>query len=93
MRNPTLAQTFREVAEHGKAGFYQGRVAQAMVDTSNALGGFMTLEDLAAHRSTFPEPISVNYHGVDVWEIPPNGQVCACLELCVPVLSFILVVD
>lgn len=74
MRNPTLAQTFREVAKHGKAGFYQGRVAKAIVDTSNALGGFMTLEDLASHRSTFDEPISVNYHGVDVWEIPPNGQ-------------------
>jgi len=74
MRNPTLARTFREVAEHGKPGFYEGRVAEAVVDILRSFGGAMTLEDLEKHRSTFPEPVSTNYRGLEVYEIPPNGQ-------------------
>ena len=74
MRNPTLARTMRELAEHGRAGFYEGRVAEAIVDLLGSFGGFMSLEDLRRHRSTFPDPISVNYRGLDVYEIPPNGQ-------------------
>jgi gamma-glutamyltranspeptidase/glutathione hydrolase len=74
MRNLALARTFREVSESGKSGFYQGRIAEAIVDLIQSMGGFMTLEDLENHYSTFPEPISVNYKGLDVYEIPPNGQ-------------------
>lgn len=74
MKNPTLAQTFKELIEHGKAGFYEGRIAQEIVDAIQQQGGFMTLDDLKNHKSTFEEPISTNYKGVDVWEIPPNGQ-------------------
>lgn len=74
MRNRCLARTFREVVEHGKAGFYEGRVAEAIVDLLRSMGGTMTLDDLRRHRTTFDDPISVNYRGVDVWEIPPNGQ-------------------
>ncbi len=74
MHNPTLAHSMREVAEHGKAGFYEGRVAEAIVELLHLKGGTMTLDDLKRHRTTFDEPISVNYRGVDVWEIPPNGQ-------------------
>ncbi len=74
MKNPYLAQTFRELAEHGKAGFYEGRIAQAIVERVQSEGGFMSLDDLKNHRSTFDEPISVNYRGVKVFEIPPNGQ-------------------
>lgn len=74
MRNPTLARTFQEVAEHGKPGFYEGRVAEAVVDILRRFGGAMTLEDLEKHRSTFPEPVSTNYRGLEVFEIPPNGQ-------------------
>lgn len=74
MRNPTLARSMREVVEHGKAGFYEGRVAEAIVELLSLKGGTMTLDDLKNHRSTFDAPITVNYRGVDVWEIPPNGQ-------------------
>jgi len=74
MKNPTLAKSLREVVEHGKAGFYEGRVAEAIVELLALKGGTMTLEDLKKHKSTFDEPITINYRGVDVWEIPPNGQ-------------------
>ena len=99
-KNPNLARTFREVAEHGKDGFYKGRVAQELVSVLQGMGGVMTEEDLASHFTTFPEPIKVNepcanrmscvhtrivpneclfamqtnYRGVEVWEVPPNGQ-------------------
>jgi len=74
MRNPTLARTFRELAEHGKAGYYEGRIAEAIVDLLEPRGSFMTLDDLKNHVNTFPKPISTNYRGYDVYEIPPNGQ-------------------
>ncbi|XP_001630088.2 glutathione hydrolase-like YwrD proenzyme isoform X1 [Nematostella vectensis] len=74
MRLPNLAKTFKLLAEHGKAGFYQGPVAKAIVNVIHEHGGVMTLEDLAAHRSTFDEPIKTCYRGINVWEIPPNGQ-------------------
>jgi gamma-glutamyltranspeptidase/glutathione hydrolase len=74
MRNQTLARSMREVVEHGKAGFYEGRVAESIVELIQLKGGTMTLDDLKNHRSTFDEPIAVSYRGVDVWEMPPNGQ-------------------
>jgi gamma-glutamyltranspeptidase/glutathione hydrolase len=74
MRNVNLAKTFREVADHGKAGFYEGRIAEEIVKILELLGGIMTLDDLKNHYNTFPEPITTNYKGLDVYEIPPNGQ-------------------
>ncbi|MHA1303804.1 MAG: gamma-glutamyltransferase [Candidatus Heimdallarchaeaceae archaeon] len=74
MKNPTLAKTFRELAEHGKAGFYEGRIAESIVDLLQSMGGVMTLDDLRNHNSSFDDPISVKYRGVDIFEIPPNGQ-------------------
>jgi len=74
MMNPTLARTFRTLADHGKPGFYEGRIAEAIVELLGSMGGVMTTDDLKAHRSTFPEPISVDYKGTEVYEIPPNGQ-------------------
>jgi gamma-glutamyltranspeptidase/glutathione hydrolase len=74
MRNPTLARTFRTLAEYGKPGFYEGRIAEAIVGLLGSMGGVMTVDDLESHRTTFPEPISVDYKGTEVYEIPPNGQ-------------------
>jgi gamma-glutamyltranspeptidase/glutathione hydrolase len=74
MRNPTLARTFRTLAEHGKPGFYEGRIAEAIEELLGSLGGVLTTDDLKSHRSTYPEPISVDYKGTEVYEIPPNSQ-------------------
>ncbi len=74
MKNVNLARTFREVAEHGKAGFYEGRIAEEIVRVLEPMGGVMSVDDLKNHYSTFPEPVSTNYKGLDVYEIPPNGQ-------------------
>lgn len=74
MRNPTLGRTFRTIVEEGRAGFYDGRVANAIVDLLGSMGGFLSLDDLRNHRSEWVEPISVDYKGTTVWEIPPNGQ-------------------
>ncbi|GAA6060015.1 hypothetical protein JCM10212_001173 [Sporobolomyces blumeae] len=76
-KNPTLAKTFREVSEKGKAGFYEGRIAEAIVDLVQSQGGVMTLEDLKEHTTTPVTPISINYggeNGVTLHETPPNGQ-------------------
>ncbi|KAI0673439.1 gamma-glutamyltranspeptidase [Trametes maxima] len=75
LKLPNLAKTFREVAEKGKDGFYKGRVAQAIVDLIQSKGGVMELEDLAAHKTEFVEPIKYTFNGeVTVYECPPNGQ-------------------
>ncbi|KAH8924699.1 gamma-glutamyltranspeptidase [Atractiella rhizophila] len=81
-RNENLAQTFREVAEKGKSGFYKGRVAESLVDVVQSQGGVMTLEDLASHTSTPTKPISYKYLStpvssgspVTLHEHAPNGQ-------------------
>ena len=74
MKIPTMAQTFEEVAEYGKAGFYEGRVAESIIDIIHDMGGYMSMEDLKSHTTTFETPISTNYRGYDIYEIPPNGQ-------------------
>ncbi len=73
-RNPGLARTLRLVAEGGKKAFYEGEIAEAIVSTLREAGGCMTLDDLAAHTSTWDEPISTTYGGLRLWECPPNGQ-------------------
>ena len=73
-RNPGLARTFRKVAQGGKDAFYQGEIAEAIVNVISEAGGCMTLEDLANHQATWDEPISTTYRGYRVWECPPNGQ-------------------
>ncbi|KAN0125057.1 Nucleophile aminohydrolase [Russula decolorans] len=75
MKVPNLAKTFRALAEHGKDGFYKGRIAEAIVEIIKSKGGVMELEDLAKHTSSFVEPIKYTYAGeVTVFECPPNGQ-------------------
>nr|XP_020472719.1 uncharacterized protein LOC109969871 isoform X3 [Monopterus albus] len=80
-RNPPLAQSLKELGEHGKPAFYQGRVAQAIIDVINQNGGAMTLDDLCSHDSEIIAPISTEYKGVRLWEPPPNSQGLAALLL------------
>ncbi|XP_031715615.1 uncharacterized protein LOC116390274 [Anarrhichthys ocellatus] len=80
-RNPTLAQTLKELGERGKPAFYQGRVAQAIVKIINQNGGVMTLDDLSSHDSEVITPISTEYKGVRLWEPPPNSQGLTALLL------------
>ncbi|KAF0108418.1 MAG: gamma-glutamyltranspeptidase [Anaerolineaceae bacterium] len=78
-RNPGLARTLAKVAEGGKQAFYEGEIAEAIVSTLREAGGCMTAADLAAHTSTWDEPISTTYGGLRLWECPPNGQGIAAL--------------
>ncbi len=81
-RSPGLARTLRAVAEGGAAVFYQGRLAQAIADTVRREGGILDVDDLAAHTSSWVEPLRTTYRGVTVAELPPNGQgVTALLAL------------
>jgi gamma-glutamyltranspeptidase/glutathione hydrolase len=77
--NPGLARTFRAVAEGGKDAYYKGEIAHSIAQVVQQAGGVMTTDDLAAHESTWDEPISTTYRGVRVWECPPNGQGLAAL--------------
>jgi len=79
MRLPTLARTFRAVAEGGKDAFYHGAIASKIAATVQAQGGAMTEADLARHESTWERPISTAYRSVRLWECPPNGQGLAAL--------------
>uniref|UniRef100_H2Z5T6 Gamma-glutamyltransferase n=1 Tax=Ciona savignyi TaxID=51511 RepID=H2Z5T6_CIOSA len=79
-RNPGLADVLESVAKHGKDGFYKGWVADAIVAAIESMGGVLSHEDLAHHTSTFEEPISIDYKGFRLWEIPPNGQGIVALE-------------
>ncbi len=73
-RNPGLARTFRAVAEGGRKAFYEGEIADAICKVIGQSGGCMEAEDLAAHLSTWEEPISASYGTLRLWECPPNGQ-------------------
>ena len=72
--NPNLARTFEMVAQGGKEAFYQGAIAEAIVNVIQKAGGCMSAEDLASHVSTWEVPIAVDYRGLRVYECPPNGQ-------------------
>ncbi|MBI3159081.1 MAG: gamma-glutamyltransferase family protein [Chloroflexi bacterium] len=78
-RNPGLARALRALAEGGKAAYYQGEIAEAIAAVIREAGGVMSAADLAAHVSTWDEPISVAYRDFRVWECPPNGQGLAAL--------------
>ncbi|MBB4631511.1 gamma-glutamyltransferase family protein [Sphingosinicella soli] len=80
-RNPDLALTLIEIAEGGRDAFYKGSLAQAMDGYFRRIGAPMRLSDFAAHRSEWVDPVSVNYRGYDVWELPPSGQGIAALQM------------
>ena len=77
--NPGLARTLRLIAEGGKGAFYQGVIAEAIAVTVQAVGGCMTVDDLATHAGTWENPVSTLYRGLRLWECPPNGQGLAAL--------------
>ncbi|MHA2425786.1 MAG: gamma-glutamyltransferase [Candidatus Thorarchaeota archaeon] len=79
MKNPDLATTFQTVAKEGVDAFYSGNIAKAIVETVEEDGGFLTLDDLANHKTTQTTPISTEYRGMEVFEHPPNGQGFAAL--------------
>jgi len=74
LRFPALAETLNAIATGGPAAFYQGRIAQDVVATLAARGGVLAPEDFAEHRGEAVTPIATNYRGLDVVELPPNGQ-------------------
>jgi gamma-glutamyltranspeptidase / glutathione hydrolase len=80
-KNPNLAHTLEIISKEGRDGFYKGEVAQQIQDHLKSVGGFITTEDLANHKSEWVEPISTNYRGYDVWEMPPNGQGMGALQI------------
>jgi len=80
-RNPELAQTYRQIAAGGAAAFYKGAVAAKLLSSSKTHGGTMTAADLADFDSEWVEPISTTYRGWTVYELPPNGQGIAALEM------------
>lgn len=73
-KNPNLARVLKELGAGGKKAFYSGTTGEAIAAAVAAEGGLLTAADLAAHTSTFDQALSVDYHGVDIWECPPNGQ-------------------
>jgi gamma-glutamyltranspeptidase/glutathione hydrolase len=79
--NPDLAKTLRLIAEKGPQVFYRGEIAQNILQTSSALGGTMQADDLSEFSSEWVEPLSIDYRGWRVYELPPNGQGMAALEM------------
>ncbi|MCH8297027.1 MAG: gamma-glutamyltransferase [Chloroflexi bacterium] len=77
---PTLASTLRAIAEGGSDAFYKGPIAQKTASFVQEHGGWLAIEDMAAHTSDWDEPIATDYRGVTCWECPPNGQGIAALE-------------
>jgi gamma-glutamyltranspeptidase/glutathione hydrolase len=79
--NPDIAKALRLIAEQGRDAFYKGEIAQAIVRTSTAFGGTMQLDDLSAFSAEWVEPISIDYRGWKIYELPPNVQGMAALEM------------
>tara|TARA_Y100000741_G_scaffold361107_1_gene344489 strand:- start:1938 stop:3623 length:1686 start_codon:yes stop_codon:yes gene_type:complete len=80
-KNPDLAKTLRVIAKKGKKGFYEGEVANSIANFIQDQGGFLSYDDLKNHKSEWIDPVSTNYRGYDVWELPPNGQGIAALQI------------
>ncbi len=80
-KNPNLADTLQKIADGGRDAFYKGAIARTIDAYFKANGGFLSYEDLAAHQGEWVEPVSTNYRGYDVWELPPNSQGIAALQM------------
>ncbi len=80
-RNPWLAATLETIAHGGRDVFYKGEIARKITLYMQENGGFLTMRDFEEHTSEWVDPVSVNYRGYDVWELPPNGQGIAALQM------------
>lgn len=80
-KNPGLARSLAQIAKDGPDAYYRGPIAEAIVAYSWSAGGLFSKEDFADHTSTWVDPVSTNYRGYDVWELPPNGQGIAALQM------------
>jgi gamma-glutamyltranspeptidase/glutathione hydrolase len=80
-KNPNLAATYEKIATGGRDAFYKGDIARSIAAYMQEQGGFLNYEDLATHMSNWVEPVSTNYRGYDLWELPPNGQGIAALQI------------
>jgi gamma-glutamyltranspeptidase/glutathione hydrolase len=80
-KNPNLANTLEQISDKGREAFYRGEIAAVIGEYMQSNGGYLSAEDMAAHRSDWVEPVSLNYRGFDVWELPPNGQGIAALQI------------
>jgi len=80
-KNPYLANTLEKLAQGGRDAFYKGDIAKTIDSFIKEQGGFLSYEDMASHSSEWVEPVSSNYRGYDVWELPPNGQGIAALQI------------
>jgi len=80
-RNPNLANTLKIIAKEGRSGFYEGKIAKTISKFIEQQGGFLSYDDLKNHKSEWIEPVSTNYRGYDIWELPPNGQGIAALQI------------
>ena len=80
-KNPQLANTLEEISKSKRKSFYEGNIAKLMADFIKKQGGFLSKADLASYHAEWVEPVSTNYRGYDVWELPPNGQGIAALQI------------
>ena len=80
-KNTDLSNTYEMIARGGRDAFYKGEIARTISSFMKKHGGFLSYEDLASHTSNWVEPVSTNYRGYDVWELPPNGQGTAALQM------------
>ncbi len=80
-KNPNLARTYSLIAKEGRSAFYEGEIARTIDRFMKENEGYLRYEDLQKHNSEWIDPVSTNYRGYDVWELPPNGQGIAVLQM------------
>ena len=80
-KNPMLGNTLQKIATGGRDEFYKGEIAKTIAKYMESNGGFITYDDLASHSSQWVDPVSTNYRGYELWELPPNGQGIAALQI------------
>ena len=80
-KNPQLASTYKKIANSGGKDFYDGEIAEEIVRFINEQGGYFSINDLKNYKPEWVDPVSTNYRGYDIWELPPNGQGIAALQM------------